>query len=988
MPILFLIIFLASCNPGREAEIQVYPQLGHSHIVNTALFSDNGRYIVSASWDMSVKLWDAGTGRERMTLLGHTDAVDSAAISRDSRLIASASRDGTVRIWDAETGKEKIKIDEKAFSIAFGVDNKSVFTLSADGIKQWNIRTGKVVRILTEERCALAAFSPDAQYIAWNADNLNMLNVKTGNSVIVKKDRTLASSMAIANEGKLIALGGWDGSVTLIETESGNFTNLPANNKAVTAMAFSPDNKYLVTADKDGEMFLYDLLNTDSRKKISSYGKEINSLSFSPDTRYIVSASSDKTVKIWNTAGMEEMATLGGHPAPPELSVISLDNQYIASANPVNGIRIWNAKTGEFIETVGIYGAISSMVFSPDNEGLVIVSVDGHVSNVNIKTGRMKLKQDISASAAFLRSVNTAGRIASALWNGSIEIWNYTTDEKRVLKNNEGILTSVGLDNSGKYFAAGFFNGNLRVTNIATGKTLVFLQYKSPVDSVGFDTGGQRLVCGLRDGSIHLLDISSGKEAVPPMRHLSGVSSVSFSDDGKYVISGSADNTVVLWDAANGKKIASFISFDDDEWIAITSDGYYNASSRGDERLNVRIGSEVYGMDQFSAIFFQAAFVQSRLEGLPDPSVTNTANRRITAPPAISVNAPRESDTGKAVIEVLIKDGFRPLHSVQIVINGRLLGQEELGAFSGPMKLTVIGASLIVNDNAQELQFSIPVNLESGSNRVEVIAANREKNRANGSADSLAVSRKSVFIVNTSATDASPPDLWVLSIGSNGNLNGRSGNNLKYAVNNARGIQALFESQKGKRYRNVYTRLIADGEQISPTRENIIGNIRVFFDKATANDVLVLFLSGHGEERKENNGYYFLPQSVSLDDISIISEMPGRKLIFIDSCFSGGADGKGLARSMRNQSTVIITSSQKDERSWEGSAAVPYGIFTEALISGIGGEAAVNNEVRLFNLGEYVYHKVMLLSGETQHPYVYAPEGFYGFVVAKMGSDL
>jgi len=38
--------------------------------------------------------------------------------------------------------------------------------------------------------------------------------------------------------------------------------------------------------------------------------------------------------------------------------------------------------------------------------------------------------------------------------------------------------------------------------------------------------------------------------------------------------------------------------------------------------------------------------------------------------------------------------------------------------------------------------------------------------------------------------------------------------------------------------------------------------------------------------------------------------------------------------------------------------------------------------VRLFNLGEYVYSKVMLLSGGTQHPYVYVPEGYYGFVLA------
>jgi hypothetical protein len=436
-----------------------------------------------------------------------------------------------------------------------------------------------------------------------------------------------------------------------------------------------------------------------------------------------------------------------------------------------------------------------------------------------------------------------------------------------------------------------------------------------------------------------------------------------------------------MWDAATGKKIASFIYFDDDEWITIIPDGCYNASPRGDERLNVRIGTEVFGMDQFSAVFFQPEAVSAKLQGSSDPAVTQTANLRITAPPAVRINAPQESGDGKPVINISIKDNFRPLHSVQIVINGRLLGYDELGKFSGAKNLTVKNTSLVVKDSSHESQFSIPVNLEAGSNRIQVIAANRGKSRS----AAAAVSRKSVYIVNTSETNAPPPDLWVLAIGSNGSLNGRGGNNLKYAVNNAKGIQSLFESQQGKRYRNVHTRLIADGEKITPTRENIVGNIRDFFGKASANDVLVLYLSGHGEERNGRDKYHFLPQSISLDDIGIISEMHGRKLIFIDSCFSGGVDGKGMARNLKNESTVIITSSQKDERSWEGSAAVPYGFFTTALISGIGGEAAVNNEVRLFNLGEYVYSKVMLLSGGIQHPYVYVPEGYYGFVVAGSG---
>jgi len=54
----------------------------------------------TASEDKSVKVWDSQSGQELLTLAGPTDAVSSAAISRDGRRIVSASADGTIRVWD------------------------------------------------------------------------------------------------------------------------------------------------------------------------------------------------------------------------------------------------------------------------------------------------------------------------------------------------------------------------------------------------------------------------------------------------------------------------------------------------------------------------------------------------------------------------------------------------------------------------------------------------------------------------------------------------------------------------------------------------------------------------------------------------------------------------------------------------------------------------------------------------------------------------
>jgi WD40 repeat protein len=55
---------------------------------------------VSGSWDKTVKVWDAQTGQETLTLKGHSDRVRSVSFSPDGKWIVSGSGDRTIKIWD------------------------------------------------------------------------------------------------------------------------------------------------------------------------------------------------------------------------------------------------------------------------------------------------------------------------------------------------------------------------------------------------------------------------------------------------------------------------------------------------------------------------------------------------------------------------------------------------------------------------------------------------------------------------------------------------------------------------------------------------------------------------------------------------------------------------------------------------------------------------------------------------------------------------
>jgi WD40 repeat protein len=80
-------------------------------------------------------VWDSKTGKEKQMLLGHETDVNGARFSLDGKLIVSASSDLTVRIWDRETGSQIVRfpVTDDAMDAAFTNDGKRVIAALRDG---------------------------------------------------------------------------------------------------------------------------------------------------------------------------------------------------------------------------------------------------------------------------------------------------------------------------------------------------------------------------------------------------------------------------------------------------------------------------------------------------------------------------------------------------------------------------------------------------------------------------------------------------------------------------------------------------------------------------------------------------------------------------------------------------------------------------------------------------------------------------------------
>ncbi|HEY9824682.1 MAG TPA: hypothetical protein V6D19_04485, partial [Stenomitos sp.] len=67
--------------------------------------SPDGLFVVSASADNTLKVWDLATGNVLRTLSGHTDSVTGVTVSPDGLFVVSASWDNTLKVWKLATGR-------------------------------------------------------------------------------------------------------------------------------------------------------------------------------------------------------------------------------------------------------------------------------------------------------------------------------------------------------------------------------------------------------------------------------------------------------------------------------------------------------------------------------------------------------------------------------------------------------------------------------------------------------------------------------------------------------------------------------------------------------------------------------------------------------------------------------------------------------------------------------------------------------------------
>lgn len=120
---------------------------GCSDVAFCLAFSADGRRLAAASADGTVKLWDAMTGQETLSLKAHDRAARSVAFSPDGRQLASAGDDGTVKLWQLDGRTEPLAVKQhtrQVTSVAFSPDGKRLASAGGDNsVRVWDSTNGE-----------------------------------------------------------------------------------------------------------------------------------------------------------------------------------------------------------------------------------------------------------------------------------------------------------------------------------------------------------------------------------------------------------------------------------------------------------------------------------------------------------------------------------------------------------------------------------------------------------------------------------------------------------------------------------------------------------------------------------------------------------------------------------------------------------------------------------------------------------------------------
>ena len=579
----------------KAFDLKSFNLKGHIDEIFNIQFRPDGKKLISASKDNSIRIWDLATGKCDLIVMGECDFMTYASFSPDGKNIAIAARDYYIHILDSDTGREIKRLDGVSSSlvesVVFSHRGTRIASFTRNGeLSVWDIISEKKLFLATNviksfyphyniSKLTSNIFSADDKYIIIPLDNgpIQVWNIEKKELYLtLEKENTkvaLFASFSTNNE-KILAVS--ENVIYIWNGKTGKIQEIIDEHKNTIRLAvFSPyDSNIILSVSVDGELCIHNIENGECVKK-ETISIRPQCFYFNSTDKFFIGSSDNKIITI-----NEIDFKLSGKPIKTNLNnisdiVFSRDGSKLLSVSENEQVSIWDIQNEDIVYELDIKGKPLFMEVNSSTTKLFTINIADNVIklrafDLSTKECVLEFNGDDKAYEHELCLFTDGKRFASVCCT-TVFIWNVYSMKKIVLSKtlaHKYGVNCMNFDASGGMFVTGTFDKTICVWNINSEKCIqTMVGHTSHIRSVNFSFDNKRIASASYDGTIRIWNIVDGS-----CLHTISIDTdnVMFSRDSTKFYS-VVENCIYIWDAETAHLIQK-IEKNIDERLAISSD--------------------------------------------------------------------------------------------------------------------------------------------------------------------------------------------------------------------------------------------------------------------------------------------------------------------------------------------------------------------------------------------------------------------------------
>lgn len=1071
---LFLIVWYCK---GQAQRPQLVVQTGHTAPINALAISPNGKFILTSDWNRQTKLWDIESSKELKSFpnLDLPRGYNKLSIHPNNQVFVVGTPYGSLKICELASGrivKELALNGSEITDVKFSPKGNFLMASWGDGrVAIWKTDDYKLYITLKSPHNVISTiqFSPNEKWLLSGGlgGTLLLWDVKTQRpkKTLLRKGAAIYST-AFSPNGKYIVSGGEDGLVKLFKTVNGQYINaFEEHQDGILNVDFNQDNKTIVSGDRSGRILLWDATIGDTLRTIAQNTPFLNTVRFHPDGKHLI-CNQRENIQIWKIEGSlhSTFKSVMNRPHANFVNAIQFSpdgRNIVSSGGRDKAIHFWGEISGK---TLKIDTTITTTQYAPNGKLLACSDVLG---NIFLWTERHykqpKILKGHTSTINAIQFTPQSDKLVSAGDDNLLIIWEIATRKKlHILEGHESMIFSIHVDRTGQYLVSGDATGVIKLWDITTGqlvknyygsKGMVMTVKISPdgthilggtdngiltiwdvktgriesetkaheemMMTMAFSPNGQYLMTGGQDKKAHLWEASTMKRIDQFEEHTNGISCIDFQPQGRFIITGSYDNSIKLWDTQKSKAIATIYVLGEKDWAIVSDEGLFDASEGAMTMMHYIADLEPFELNQLKERYFEPDLLQKLLGYNPEPLRDITMFEEVDLFPKLRLKirgnrepilhidlTPRKGGIGKVAFFINKKEivaDINPKRKKQLKIK-----LKKYTSYFSPTQLNIIGVRTYnqsgwLRSRMKKIGYKSPTFVARGDEK----GKKKGKTRIN--------------------LGGRTPKLYAIVIGTS---NYRGENlDLTYADKDAKdmaaAIQATAQALFGKDRVAIHL-LTTDNptdsstNKTTPSKKNILHAFQTVAQKATPEDLIVVYLAGHGVTHQTQTAqFYYLTKDMASGDLSdgqlrtsyaistneltqLLKTITAKKqIMIIDACASGSlvedvltqarsissSQRRALDRLKDRTGTFILAGSAANRVSYEASQ-FGQGLLTYSLLLGMSGSALRQNQyVDILHLFQFAVDKVPEFAafiGGVQRPVIAAPSGSSSFDIGQL----